>query len=274
MKAVVLSYNKFSNGARVVAKGLGLGKPQTNQQIGAYVAAYHTNTKAGIINWGSGSCKPAVREQAPVFLNSTAAVNLCRDKLKFFKAMDGEVRIPDFTADLDTALEWGRAGQEVLGRDPQGSAGTDIVFFSEDPIAFATKKLFVKYKKKKAEFRLHIMDGKLLFAQKKVLRTSDISGQPINPADVDFRVRNHRNGFIFQRNDVHVPEDVKVQSFKAIARTGLDFGAVDVIYNEYEDKAYVLEVNTAPGLEGSSIDEYVSGLRGLYNKRMAAVASV
>jgi D-alanine-D-alanine ligase-like ATP-grasp enzyme len=41
----------------------------------------------------------------------------------------------------------------------------------------------------------------------------------------------------------------------------LDFGAVDVIYNRAQDKAYVLEVNTAPGLEGSTLDNYVEAIQ-------------
>ncbi len=31
---------------------------------------------------------------------------------------------------------------------------------------------------------------------------------------------------------------------------GLCFGAVDVLYNEKQNKAYVLEVNSSPGLSG------------------------
>ena len=38
---------------------------------------------------------------------------------------------------------------------------------------------------------------------------------------------------------------------------GLTFGSVDVIYNEHRDKAYVLEVNTASGLSGETVDDYV-----------------
>jgi D-alanine-D-alanine ligase-like ATP-grasp enzyme len=41
----------------------------------------------------------------------------------------------------------------------------------------------------------------------------------------------------------------------------LDFGAVDVIWNEKEDKYYVLEVNTACGLEGTTLDKYVEQFR-------------
>ena len=45
-----------------------------------------------------------------------------------------------------------------------------------------------------------------------------------------------------------------MEATKAVAALGLDFGAVDVIYNEKYGRAYVLEVNTAPGLgEGIAI---------------------
>jgi len=41
----------------------------------------------------------------------------------------------------------------------------------------------------------------------------------------------------------------------------LDFGAVDVVFNSKEKLAYVLEINTAPGLTGSTLDGYVERLR-------------
>jgi D-alanine-D-alanine ligase-like ATP-grasp enzyme len=41
----------------------------------------------------------------------------------------------------------------------------------------------------------------------------------------------------------------------------LDFGAVDVIWNEKQQRAYVLEVNTAPGLEGQTVDDYARGIK-------------
>ena len=44
---------------------------------------------------------------------------------------------------------------------------------------------------------------------------------------------------------------------------GLDFGAVDVIYNGHSNRAYVLEINTAPGLTGTTLDNYAAALRNL-----------
>ena len=40
---------------------------------------------------------------------------------------------------------------------------------------------------------------------------------------------------------------------------------MDVIYNEYRAQAFVLEVNTAPGMEGTTIDTYVENLKSYIN---------
>ena len=46
------------------------------------------------------------------------------------------------------------------------------------------------------------------------------------------------------------------QSIAAVQHVGLDFGAVDIIYNQREDSSYVLEINTAPGLMGTTGERY------------------
>jgi predicted ATP-grasp superfamily ATP-dependent carboligase len=47
----------------------------------------------------------------------------------------------------------------------------------------------------------------------------------------------------------------------ALDASGLDFGAVDVILTK-QGKAYVLEINTAPGLEGTTVTDYANFFRG------------
>ena len=63
-------------------------------------------------------------------------------------------------------------------------------------------------------------------------------------------VRNHRAGFGFQLvpSDA-VPREAVAQSVAAIEALKLDFGAVDVLQHS-NGRFYVLEVNTAPGVEG------------------------
>ena len=41
-----------------------------------------------------------------------------------------------------------------------------------------------------------------------------------------------------------------------------DFGAFDVIYNQKKNQAFVLECNTAPGIEGTTLDNYVEAING------------
>jgi D-alanine-D-alanine ligase-like ATP-grasp enzyme len=79
----------------------------------------------------------------------------------------------------------------------------------------------------------------------------------------NWKVRNHDNGFIFVRNDVDPDPQVVEQAVKAVVALGLDFGAADIIWNEKQKRAVVLEVNTAPGLEGSTINDYAQGFRQL-----------
>src|SRR5690606_4624895 len=123
----------------------------------------------------------------------------------FFHSMsksEDKPRIPDFTTDLRRALDWAAKGQEVLARTKlQGHSGMGIVFFSDDPDEFSKARLFVLYKKKIAEFRIHYAFGKMIDFQQKALRTEDDSGNRIDPSTIDFRIRNHSNGFIFKREN-------------------------------------------------------------------------
>ena len=59
------------------------------------------------------------------------------------------------------------------------------------------------------------------------------------------------------------PQQVLDQAKLAVKATGLDFGAVDIIWNNLQEKAYVLEINTAPGLEGQSVETYKKFLNEL-----------
>ena len=81
--------------------------------------------------------------------------------------------------------------------------------------------------------------------------------------EVNWKVRNHDNGFIFQIEDFDLPEDCETQAIAAVEALGLYFGAVDVVYNGREKKAYVLEVNSAPGLSGTTLDKYVEVFDGV-----------
>jgi len=87
----------------------------------------------------------------------------------------------------------------------------------------------------------------------------------IDNEEVDYQVRNHANGWVYCRDNINPDSSVISNSLDAVAALGLDFGAVDVIWNEHHQKAWVLEVNTAPGLEGTTLTKYVSAINKVMN---------
>ena len=78
--------------------------------------------------------------------------------------------------------------------------------------------------------------------------------------EFDGYVRNLANGWVFCRDNVVEPDGLRDAAVSACAALGLDFGAVDIIWNERENKCYVLEVNTAPGLQGTTLENYANAI--------------
>ena len=65
-------------------------------------------------------------------------------------------------------------------------------------------------------------------------------------------IRNHNRGWVFSREDMTIPDNINKTAISAIKALGLDFGAVDIAYNEYYNKLKVFEVNTAVGMESGT----------------------
>jgi glutathione synthase/RimK-type ligase-like ATP-grasp enzyme len=213
-----------------------------------------------IINWGN-SVPHEYSKDSP-YINAPAAVSTVCDKAEFFDHCGRNgVRIPDYTRNICVAAELLRNGETVVERHlltGHSGAGIRIVTAVED---LQQARLYTQYIKKKHEYRVHVYRGAQGYAVFDVRRKMRIRDHP-NP---DWQVRNHRNGFVYGLQDVVAPDDVMDQAVASMKNTGLDFGAVDVIWNEHQNKAYVLEVNTAPGLSGSTIGSYVKMLEGMYD---------
>lgn len=180
---------------------------------------------------------------------------------------DGEfVRTPEFTTSREEAFRWLVKGHTVVERHVlNGNSGAGIRLVEPNGEEELTKApLYVKYVPKKQEYRIHVCGGEAVDIQRKA-RRKDVADE-----DINWKIRNHDNGFIFARNeDGVVPPDVIVQAVNSVKLLGLDFGAVDVIFNDKEQQAYVLEVNTAPGLSGSTLEGYVSRFKAIINGEIA-----
>lgn len=248
------AYKEGSQGAKALAQGLGI------KRIKHVGSRFKGSQRKLVINWGCSELPPEVMK-CRVF-NNPAAVQVASNKLSFFRRMSEHneeqpfgqprVSIPDFTANREVVVGWLAEGATVVARKKlQGHSGEGIVMlYVGDRIVDAP--LYVKYVPKQSEWRIHVLDGVVVDIQRKA-RNREVADE-----DVNWAVRNHANGFVYARNEgVAPPAMVEEQAILAVQVCGLDFGAVDIIYNNYRKLAYVLEINTAPGLTGSTLDGYV-----------------
>lgn len=209
-----------------------------------------------VINWGCSSLPREVMKCN--IINTPETVAEAANKLHFFEILksynlhnqDNKVSYPEFTTDRDVAQAWQDEGKTVVERHKlTGNSGEGIVITEPDE-EIGHAKLYTQYVPKKNEYRVHVFKGKAIDIQRKA-RVKDVADE-----DVNWKVRNLDGGFIFAREDGQFPQDVEVQAVLAVEAIGLDFGAVDVIFNEKKSRAYVLEINTAPGLMGTTLEKY------------------
>lgn len=215
------------------------------------------------INWGSSKA-PRFYE-SPVdwkaHFNNVDAIRLSVNKLNTFeKLQEKEVSIPEWTTDREIAKQWWDNGETVIDRVTlNGFGGEGIVIYQKGTesdnyhmgVGFPIEgKLFVKYKKKKHEYRVHVFNGKVIDITWKRKRKGFIDN------GINSKIRNIGNDWVFTREGLVAPHDLEEQAIKAVAALDLDFGAVDIIWNQKENKSYVLEINSAPGIEGTTLEKY------------------
>ena len=76
----------------------------------------------------------------------------------------------------------------------------------------------------------------------------------------DTQVRNTANGYVFCRDNVSVPDDLRDLAVRAVQSLGRTYGAVDIIWNERQNKSFVLEVNAKPGMVGTTVEKYANAI--------------
>jgi glutathione synthase/RimK-type ligase-like ATP-grasp enzyme len=257
MKIVVYPYKLASKSATALADAL--------TQALRYKVWKVRSLKAGRLNlnWGHSSAILNGGFAGGRALNPPHAVNIAGNKLLAFqKLQEAGVSIPEFTTDRDTAEEWTRAGLAVVARTVlRGHSGEGIHILQEagnQAIFWVDAPLYVKYKKKKYEYRVHVFNGQVIDIQQKRKE------REVEQTDEQKKIRSHANGWVFCREDLDLGGDkvgrISNLALSAIDALGLDFGAVDIIYNQKEDTFYCLEVNCAPGLEGTTLEKYVNAI--------------
>jgi hypothetical protein len=253
----MFAYNQASAGGRELADALQIKRVK---HTGSTLRPRSTTT---ILNWGASSSRFPQALKTGRIINPPELVDVACDKLKSFRAFqEAGVPIPEFTEDRAVAIGWLEAGTMVFARtELTAHSGRGIVIMEPSfPESWeVTADLYVKYVPKKDEYRIHVLRGEVIDVQRKGLR-EELRGTE----GVNFKVRNLANGFVYVRNDGRtVPESVLTVGRQAVAALNLDFGAADIIYVERTQRAYALEVNCAPGLTGTTVENYAEAFRNL-----------
>ena len=175
-----------------------------------------------------------------------AQIKIARDKLLTFRALEGKVPIPPYTTDKETAKGWLDQGKTVLARTTTGQGGSGITVCGD---SIPDAPLFTVYLKKKKEFRVHVVGNAVIAISEKRKRRGE---------EVDTMIRSHRRGWVFCRENVEEPANLREIAIEAVKSLGLHFGGVDVIWNKKQDQCFVLEVNTAPGIDNLTAQYYAN----------------
>ncbi len=244
MRYRIWAYRQGSRSAAALASALG-GK--VLKRAGSKFVVRKDDV---IVNWGDPDPPPFVTENRQNLRNAS-------NKLHFFRLMRdkglSEI-IPPFWENRDEIP--GDSYPIVCRTVLAGHSGEGIVL-ADGVDNLVQAPLYVKYMKKQEEYRVHCSRDQIIAIQRKARRLDTPD------ADVNWRVRNHSNGFVFMRHDVNPHDNVTAAATACLGASGLDFGAVDVIWNEKSQRAYVLEINTAPGLEGQTVEDYARYFRAV-----------
>ena len=177
----------------------------------------------------------------------------CKDKLfqyEWFAA--NEVSALPFTTSSEQVAEWLAGNNVVFARTlTRSSEGKGIIVLEpESPIVSAP--VYTLYRKKKKEFRVHVYKDQIVA----VLEKRKKKGLD----NVDSRIRNTANGYVFCRDGVVEPEGLRELALKASKVTNSHFKGVDIGFNEKLNSLFVIEVNSAPGMEGTTVQQYIEAI--------------
>ena len=248
MRPVIWPYGP-SNGARALADALHTRRVRTE-------GTYRGLRGDCIINWGNSGSARFVGAPGTSLLNSPRSVAVAADKLRSFEAFSRErVPCPEWTTNIAEARRWiEREGKAVCRTLLRASEGRGIVVASTVG-ELVRAPLYVKFFPKETEFRVHVFRGEVIDVAQKRLRNGERDRPNRSPY-----IRNIANGWVFTHQNVRLPEQAREAAICAVRSVGLDFGAVDLAVNN-RGVVKVFEVNTAPGIEGTTVEHYARAIQ-------------
>lgn len=158
----------------------------------------------------------------------------------------------EFTTSIEKAREWCKNNQTVFARTLTKSSEGKGIVVAETPEQVPMAPVYTLYKKKKKEFRVHVFQSKVVAVLEKRRKKGAYTGES--------KIRNTANGYVFCRENVEEPSGIRELAIAASKVTASDFKGVDIGYNEKLGQLFVIEVNSAPGMEGTTVLEYVKAI--------------
>lgn len=293
MQVNIFKGDRASDGATTLKNSLGATMLRSSG------SKYSGRKESCVVNWGCTSDEAVrlagVAEAAGRrFLNNPVAIGRAVNKQQFFTHM--QENLPDFTipwtTDLNIAWTMVANGSRMFARTVlTGHSGKGIqlmvsaadseiqsirtmrdsglfpvvVYGGTSNNELERARLFTQgISGKRIEYRIHVFDGEVILSQCKRRRP----GYEDNP-NYQSIVRNVDAGWIYAVNDLNIDGDsldsAKMAAVNTVTSLGLDFGAVDIVWQASTRRAFVLEVNTAPGLddEGSALAAYTTAIKSI-----------
>lgn len=251
-----------------------------------------------VIGWGTKVSKPVSLDKH-IVLNHPNSIALNRNKFESLRVMkEHGVSVAPFVDKENVIKEAEAKSCEInlplIGRTKfhQGGKGfwncptiTHVKAAIEEGANYFQNMIEIK-----DEYRLHTFGSKVIYAVKKVKRSTEemedayikhemerqISLSEKNGDELDKKtmeiflrrqakkfaqdganmlIRSNRLGWKFVKVK-SVSKDIEAEAIKALDAIGLTFGAVDCCV-DVKGKAYIIEVNSGPGLEETTFDLWV-----------------
>jgi len=249
-------YRIYSEGASVLAKELDTWLVYPNRN-------YIPKKRHLVICWGAGTYPNWWKRVPPTqVLNSPGHILTAINKLRTFEAFKQlGISCPPWTTRRDVAVDWQSQGHIVVCRSSLTSSEGRGIVVADKTVKLPHCYLYTKHIRHKREFRVHVFKGTVIDVTEKRKRDT----RPKNISKLDRMIRSWRHGFVFCHEDVDCPKEALNEAIRAVKGLQLDFGAVDIGFREKESKPYVFEVNTAPGIEGRTIQRYADAIRQVCN---------
>lgn len=271
------------------------------EQLGIRSGTDRPVDETTIIGWGCKTRDNVRFGNNTTIINHPNSIRKNRDKLETLNTLTNNEAVANSIAthvtarNVITKINNNEIALPLIGRTRRHQSGKGFWFCPTKSIVDAAitegADYFQKFIDIKQEYRLHVFDGEIIYAQKKVANPNPASwvaqrvekiknwaNKHNDELDTDTLVyvlnrivkevvlpdrivRSNKRGWKFSTVRLNsVSNALKNVAINAVNAIGLDFGAVDCALGQ-DNAPWVIEINSGPGLQRGSLEAYVTAFR-------------